>query len=526
MDFSNLSDLLGAFFGDDLFGTSRRPSRGGDAAAAVDLTLVEAAFGVTREVEVEIISPCDRCDGSGAEPGTTPQTCPSCGGSGHVQHVSNTAFGQFVQTSACPACRGRGARIDTPCTACRGRGRRRTRESVEVQIPAGIMSGQRLRMAGPRPRRRVRRRPRRSLRQRHGGAGRAASSARATTSCRCSTCRSRAPRSARRRRSRRWTAARARGAAGHAARRGAAAARQGHPGAGRPRPRRPPGRGQRARAAQADATSSAPCSTGSRPRSTTARTPPTTASSTGCGPRFGEALLAARAGGRGRAGARADARPLPRRRRGGARRRRRRLRRLRRRPPAERPRGRRRRSRAGRTRWRAYHRPVTVGRIWVGPPWARHEGDSPRKVVIDPGRAFGTGGHGSTRAALELLQQLAPRPALDLGCGSGVLAIAAAKLGFGPLRCFDLDPLAVGGGGRERRAKRRRARGGPGRRPGRPAPAGAALDREPRARAPAPPAARPDLPARILVSGLLGDETVGGGERVCADGWAAELVTP
>jgi molecular chaperone DnaJ len=148
MDFSNLSDLLGAFFGDDLFGTSRRPSRGGDAAAAVDLTLVEAAFGVTREVEVEIISPCDRCDGSGAEPGTTPQTCPSCGGSGHVQHVSNTAFGQFVQTAACAACRGRGVRIDTPCTACRGRGRRRSRESVEVQIPAGIMSGQRLRMAG------------------------------------------------------------------------------------------------------------------------------------------------------------------------------------------------------------------------------------------------------------------------------------------------------------------------------------------------------------------------------------------
>ena len=64
--------------------------------------------------------------------------------------------------------------------------------------------------------------------------------------------------------------------------------------------------------------------------------------------------------------------------------------------------------------------------------------------MIDPGRAFGTGGHGSTRAALELLQRLEPQPALDLGCGSGVLAIAALKLGFGPLQCFDLDPLAVG----------------------------------------------------------------------------------
>ncbi|HEY3766841.1 MAG TPA: molecular chaperone DnaJ [Gaiellales bacterium] len=149
MDFSNLSDLLGAFFGDDLFGGgTRRPARGGDATAAVELTLAEAAFGVTREVDVDIIAVCDRCNGNGAEPGTTPDTCPTCGGSGHVQHVSNTAFGQFVQTSTCPACRGRGARIDSPCTACRGRGRRRTSESVEVQIPGGIMSGQRLRLAG------------------------------------------------------------------------------------------------------------------------------------------------------------------------------------------------------------------------------------------------------------------------------------------------------------------------------------------------------------------------------------------
>jgi molecular chaperone DnaJ len=148
MDFSSLSDLLGAFFGDDLFGTARRPSRGGDAAAAVELTLVEAAFGVTREIDVDIITVCDRCHGNGAEPGTTPATCPACNGSGHVQHISNTAFGQFVQTSTCPACRGQGARIDSPCTACRGRGRRRSSQSVEVQIPAGIMSGQRLRLAG------------------------------------------------------------------------------------------------------------------------------------------------------------------------------------------------------------------------------------------------------------------------------------------------------------------------------------------------------------------------------------------
>jgi ribosomal protein L11 methyltransferase len=179
-------------------------------------------------------------------------------------------------------------------------------------------------------------------------------------------------------------------------------------------------------------------------------------------------------------------------------------------------------------RWRAYHRPVTVGRIWVGPPWAgdRPDADSRLAVVIDPGRAFGTGGHGSTRAALELLQRLHPCPALDLGCGSGVLAIAAARLGFGPLACFDRDPLAVGA-----TAENAERNGVP-----------LAVARADVLVDPLPPAPlwianlelglirsllrRPDLPPRILVSGLLDPETVGGGERVVADGWAAELVEP
>lgn len=179
-------------------------------------------------------------------------------------------------------------------------------------------------------------------------------------------------------------------------------------------------------------------------------------------------------------------------------------------------------------RWRAYHRPVTVGRIWVGPPWWPQpaSGAGPQVVVIDPGRAFGTGGHGSTRAALELLQRLEPSPALDLGCGSGVLAIAAAKLGFGPLGCFDLDPLAVGAteenaerNGVDLRVAQTDVLADP--LPGAPlwiANLELGLLRR--------LLERTDLPARILVSGLLGAETVGGGERVVADGWAAELVEP
>jgi len=92
--------------------------------------------------------------------------------------------------------------------------------------------------------------------------------------------------------------------------------------------------------------------------------------------------------------------------------------------------------------WRAFHHGVAVGALWVGPPWE----DPPAElipVVIDPGRAFGTGAHATTRLCLELLQELEPTSLLDVGSGSGVLSIAAAKLGFAPVFSIDLDPVAV-----------------------------------------------------------------------------------
>jgi ribosomal protein L11 methyltransferase len=95
-------------------------------------------------------------------------------------------------------------------------------------------------------------------------------------------------------------------------------------------------------------------------------------------------------------------------------------------------------------RWRAFHRPLTVaGRVHVRPPWAPAE-PGLVDVMIDPGRAFGTGGHATTKLSLELLAALdASGPLVDIGCGSGVLAIAAAKLGFAPIVALDHDPLAV-----------------------------------------------------------------------------------
>jgi ribosomal protein L11 methyltransferase len=93
-------------------------------------------------------------------------------------------------------------------------------------------------------------------------------------------------------------------------------------------------------------------------------------------------------------------------------------------------------------RWRSFHRPVTVGPLWVGPPWERPPADG-TAVVVDPGRAFGTGAHPTTRLCLELLLDLPRGSLLDVGCGSGVLAIAGAKLGFAPVVAIDVDPLAV-----------------------------------------------------------------------------------
>ena len=92
--------------------------------------------------------------------------------------------------------------------------------------------------------------------------------------------------------------------------------------------------------------------------------------------------------------------------------------------------------------WREFHHGVVVGRCWVGPPWEEPPRDV-LAVVIDPGRAFGTGAHPTTRLTLELLQELEPASVMDVGCGSGVLSIAAAMLGFAPVTGLDVEEAAV-----------------------------------------------------------------------------------
>jgi len=149
-DLGSLSDLFSAFFGDDLFGMGGRTgrARGADIAARVEIDLAEVATGAQREIPFGAAVPCDRCDGSGAEPDTAVTTCPTCGGSGRVRQVSRSVFGEFVRAGTCPTCNGAGKLIEHPCKKCQGAGRVLEERTLDVEIPAGIHDGQRIRLSG------------------------------------------------------------------------------------------------------------------------------------------------------------------------------------------------------------------------------------------------------------------------------------------------------------------------------------------------------------------------------------------
>ncbi len=150
-DIGGLSDLFAAFFGDDLFGAGvrgGRSARGADVGAEIAIELVDSARGTTVAVPFEVAAACARCGGDGVEPGTTPVNCDRCGGAGRLQQVSRSVFGEFVRTSACPRCHGRGVIIEHPCTACDGAGRTIERRELDVDVPAGIHDGQRIRVSG------------------------------------------------------------------------------------------------------------------------------------------------------------------------------------------------------------------------------------------------------------------------------------------------------------------------------------------------------------------------------------------
>ncbi|WP_416210017.1 molecular chaperone DnaJ [Anaerolinea sp.] len=154
-DFStiDLSDIFEELFGFGMGMGSRRasrnaPRRGADLNTTLTLTFEEAVFGCEKEVEFTRDEICSSCRGSGAEPGTRPQRCVTCGGRGEVRQVRQTILGSMVQVITCPTCNGSGEVIDSPCRTCRGRGLERKTVRKAVAIPAGIDSGQQIRLAG------------------------------------------------------------------------------------------------------------------------------------------------------------------------------------------------------------------------------------------------------------------------------------------------------------------------------------------------------------------------------------------
>jgi molecular chaperone DnaJ len=142
--FDLFGDLFGGLFGGGFRRDARRVYRGDDLRAEVTITYAEALTGVTKSVQLERVELCSRCRGTGAEPGHPPKACPVCGGRGRV--VRQTGFMRLETT--CSACRGTGEVALEPCGLCEGTGYTRVKPRLEVEIPAGIDDGQRIRLSG------------------------------------------------------------------------------------------------------------------------------------------------------------------------------------------------------------------------------------------------------------------------------------------------------------------------------------------------------------------------------------------
>ncbi len=152
VDMGDIGSLFEQFFGMNTGpagARSRRPRQGNDLRAMMSLTFGEAAFGVTKDLDIEAMELCDRCDGSGAEPGHPPEACAHCQGRGSVQYRQEVPlFGSVVTEQTCPACGGVGQEIRHKCTKCYGDKRIAVQRTISVSIPAGVNEGQRLRLAG------------------------------------------------------------------------------------------------------------------------------------------------------------------------------------------------------------------------------------------------------------------------------------------------------------------------------------------------------------------------------------------
>jgi len=145
-DFSDIfSDLFGGGFGFSGRGNYNRPTKGRDSIMHINLDFDEAVFGCKKTVNVDVMETCSDCDGKG---GHGEKTCSTCHGTGSVSTEQRTMFGTFMTKTTCPNCRGKGVSFDKSCSSCRGTGKVRKNKDLEVKIPAGVNTGDQLRLAG------------------------------------------------------------------------------------------------------------------------------------------------------------------------------------------------------------------------------------------------------------------------------------------------------------------------------------------------------------------------------------------
>ena len=150
---ADMGDIFGDIFG-DLFGSGRRSSgraqntamRGANLRTSVNITFEEAVFGCSKDIEINLKEECPTCHGTGAKPGTSPETCPKCHGSGRVVTTQKSIFGMMQTESVCPDCRGTGKIIREKCSSCHGTGYKTKKTRLKVEIPAGIDNGMSVRL--------------------------------------------------------------------------------------------------------------------------------------------------------------------------------------------------------------------------------------------------------------------------------------------------------------------------------------------------------------------------------------------
>lgn len=146
----DFNDIFGDIFGGGFGGGSRRngPKRGADVRKTIDITFEEAAFGCKKEINITANEKCNTCSGTGAKPGTHPDRCPDCNGTGQIRTQQRTMLGYMTNVTTCPRCRGNGEIINDPCRDCRGTGRIKKSKTIEVNIPAGIDDMQTIQISG------------------------------------------------------------------------------------------------------------------------------------------------------------------------------------------------------------------------------------------------------------------------------------------------------------------------------------------------------------------------------------------